>query len=122
MFSCQFPFFDFSNDYLVMSAMLQGKRLPCPTHELSRTRGLKDKIWHIIEACWNQDPNKRPTASKVVESIRNLPNLPPDLRPLNDFDKSSEVLSMDDPADHLEQSLNTAQESSLDGGNNAAMT
>jgi hypothetical protein len=28
---------------------------------------------------------------------------------------------MDDPADHPEQSPNTAQESSLDGGNNAAM-
>jgi serine/threonine protein kinase len=40
----------------------RGKRPPRPTHELSQIRGLNDEIWRIIEAGWNQDPDKRPTA------------------------------------------------------------
>jgi hypothetical protein len=102
MFSGQFPFLDFSNDFQVMFAVMQGQRPSRPTHELSHTRGFNDEIWHVIEVCWDQDPDKRPTASKVVESIRGLPNRPLDRRPLNDFDKTlpSQVLSMHNRADH----------------------
>jgi hypothetical protein len=63
---------------------------------------LNDAIWRIIETCWNQDPDKRYTASEVVESFRNLPDRLDDHRSLNDFDKTlpSQVLSTRDRADH----------------------
>jgi hypothetical protein len=102
MFSDQFPFHEISGDFQVMFAVKRGKR-PCrPTHDLSRTRGLNDTIWQIIETCWNQDPAKRYNASKVVGFLRNLPDRPDDHRPLNDFDKAlpSHVLSTRDRADH----------------------
>jgi hypothetical protein len=85
-----------------MFAVMQGKRPPRPGHPLSRTRGLNDKVWHIITACWDQDPDARPTASKVVEYFRGLPNQPSDHRPPNDFDKAlpSRVLSAHNRIDH----------------------
>jgi hypothetical protein len=101
MFSDQYPFPDISADLQVMFAVKQGKRPSRPLHETSRIRGLNDEIWHIVENCWTQDPNARPSATRVVESLRNLPNRPDDRRPLNDFDRSiSQVLSMHDQADH----------------------
>jgi hypothetical protein len=102
MFSDQYPFPEISIDFQVMFAVKLGKRPSRPTHDLSLTRGLNDEIWHIIEACWDQDPSGRPSASKVVEYLRALPNKPSDHRPLNDFDKvlPSQVLSMHNRADH----------------------
>jgi len=95
-----------------MIAVKRGKRPPRPTHELSQTRGLNDEIWRIIEKCWNQDPNKRPTARVVVESLRNLPDRPPDDRSLNDFDKAlpPQVLSMHSRVDHPFSTLDSSPE------------
>jgi hypothetical protein len=111
MFSTEFPFHELTSDFQVMFVVKHGKRPSRPTHDLSRTRGLNDVIWQIIETCWNQDPDKRYTASQVVVSLRNLPDRPDDCRPLNDFDKAlpSQVLSTRDRVDQnpfstLEQS------------------
>ena len=62
---------------------------------------MNDAIWQIIEACWNQDPDERYTASKAVVSLRNLPDRPDDCRPLDDFDKAlpSQVFSTRDRVD-----------------------
>lgn len=97
MFSNEYPFSDMAADLQVMIAVKRGKRPPRPLHELSRTRGLDDKIWNIIETCWNHDPAMRPTASKVVEYFGNLPDRPSDPRPFDYFDKAlpSHVLSYD---------------------------
>src|ERR1700683_1312962 len=102
MFSDQYPFPEISSDFQVMFAVKQGRRPSRPSHELSQTRGLNDEIWHIIEACWSQDPSKRPPASEIVEDLRNLPDRLPDQRPLNDFDKilPSQVLSIPNRPDH----------------------
>ena len=85
-----------------MFAVKEGKRPSRPLDEVSRIRGLNNEIWNIIEACWTQDPNARPSATEVVERLRNLPNLPADNRPLNDFNKSllTQMLSMHDRSDH----------------------
>jgi len=102
MFSGQYPFPEISNDFQVMFAVKQGRRPWRPSHTLSQCRGLNDKIWHIIEACWSQDPGARPPASKVVEDLRKLPNRWPDQRLLNDLDKMlpSQMLSMSNRPDH----------------------
>lgn len=102
MFSDQFPFHEITGDFQVMFAVKRGKRPSRPTHDLSRTRGLNDAIWQIIETCWDQDPDERYTASQVVESLRYLPDRPHDDRPLNDFDKAlpPQVLSTRDRVDH----------------------
>jgi len=112
MFSDRYPFPEISGDFQVMFAVMQGRRPSRPSHELSQTRGLNDEIWHIIEACWSQDPSKRPPASEIVEDLRNLPDRLPDQRPLNDFDKilPSQVLSIPNRPDHPFATLASSDE------------
>jgi len=102
MFSGNFPFQEFSSDFQVMYAVKQGKRPARPSDAQAMTRGLNDMIWQIIENSWMPDPVARPLASEIVERLRNLPNRPPDQRPLNDFDQAlpSQVLSKHNRADH----------------------
>ena len=84
-----------------MFAVKEGKRPSRPLDEVSRIRGLNNEIWNIIEACWTQDPNARPSATEVVERLRNLPNRPADNRPLNDIDRLfTQTLTMHDRSDH----------------------
>lgn len=85
MFADDIPWVNVSSDIQVMFAVKQGKRPNLPTKEISLSRGLSDKTWEIIEACWAQDPNSRPNAEQIVENIRALPNRPPDLRPVDNF-------------------------------------
>jgi hypothetical protein len=75
----------------------RGERPFRPTHDLSRDRGLNDTVWKIINACWDQEPEKRYSASRVVLSLRDWLDRPDDYRPLNDFDRAlpSQVLSSD---------------------------
>jgi hypothetical protein len=68
-----------------------GKRPARPSHDLAISRGLEDITWHLIETCWNQDPDKRPVVSKVVKMIHALPNLPVDGRPA---DMSSDGINL----------------------------
>jgi hypothetical protein len=84
MFSGEYPFRDL-NDFKFPPALMQGKRPSRPSHGLSVTRGLTDDVWHLIEACWSQYPDDRPTAVQIVKTLYDLPNRAVDLRPLDDF-------------------------------------
>jgi hypothetical protein len=82
MFSGEAPFQRFSDQRLI-SALIQGERPPRPFHALSSSRGLNDDMWHLIEACWNQDPGKRPVAAQIIECLCLLPYCAIDTRPLD---------------------------------------
>lgn len=84
MFSGMFPFIHIQQDFRVMWAVQSGERPARPSNLLSR--GLTDKVWHIIEACWVQETSQRPTASQIAEQLRSLPDRPKDERPLDNFD------------------------------------
>jgi hypothetical protein len=60
-----------------------GERPPRPFHALSDSRGLNNNIWHLIGACWNQDPGTRPVATQIIECLRLLPHFANDTRPLD---------------------------------------
>ena len=90
MFSGKFPFYDV-HDHVLIRASEQRKRPARPLHAWSRTRGLNDDMWHLMERCWDQDPTKRPTASQIVQDLYYLPGRTPDKRP---FDNSSSVSQM----------------------------
>jgi len=94
MFSGMFPFIQMQHDFQVMLAVQSGVRPLRPSTKLSQIRGLTDGMWHIIEACWVQEPSQRPTASRIAEQLRSLPDQPMDERPLDDFNISfpSQVL------------------------------
>jgi serine/threonine protein kinase len=94
IFSGNWPFHDLKKEYQIMFAVQSGKRPPRPSHDLSRIRGLNDEIWHLIDACWDQEPFQRPTSSQILNQLQALPNRPADQRPADDFEMSipSELL------------------------------
>ena len=53
----------FSNGSSVMAmlAIAQGKRPPRPTHSI-----FTEKLWTLMQRCWDQDPHSRPEASEIL--------------------------------------------------------
>jgi hypothetical protein len=94
MFSGEFPFHDIA-DYIFISALKGGERPSRPLEPLEpsepspEARGLDDDMWLLIEACWDQDPAKRPEADHIVKSLRELPNRGEDKRPRSDLNSTS---------------------------------
>jgi hypothetical protein len=77
----------------VIKATIEGKRptKPASTHVAWLQWGLTEKIWQLMEDCWESEPGERPLASKIVKL---MPCLGPndrldDTRPTN----SDEYLS-----------------------------
>lgn len=69
MFSGQLPFHDLRTDAPVIFAVLAGKRPTYPSHDLGRVRGLDEEIWKLIELCWAEKPEERPTAGQIIERL-----------------------------------------------------
>jgi hypothetical protein len=74
MFSGDYPFREIAAGLQVIFAAKQGKRPPRPSHDLCRTRGLDDRMWHLMETCWAGKSSERPTAFQIVEQLRALPS------------------------------------------------
>lgn len=85
MFSSQVPFYELRQDYSIIIPVMEGKRPDFPSGDLSQTRGLNTDIWDLIQACWAQDPTRRPIVKQVVERLKSLPHRSVDNRPLDDF-------------------------------------
>ena len=61
------PFHDVANDATVMFKVLEGKR-PLRPRSFSDTMAL-DNLWELMQNCWEQKPEVRPTASQIVERL-----------------------------------------------------
>jgi hypothetical protein len=61
------PFPELRTEAAVIMAVLDGRR---PTHppSSSRTPSL-DGLWNLVENCWEERPEIRPTASQIVERL-----------------------------------------------------
>ena len=59
------PFHQIVRDGTVMKKMLEGSRPPRPADASL----LSDEIWKVIEMCWNQEPQDRPTAESVIGQL-----------------------------------------------------
>ncbi|KAF8184572.1 kinase-like domain-containing protein [Mycena galopus ATCC 62051] len=61
------PFYDLRHDGVVIMAVARGRR---PTRLQSCTgTPVLDNLWDLIQDCWEQNPDKRPTASQIVERL-----------------------------------------------------
>jgi len=100
IFSGQLPFHDITNECRVMSAVRGGKRPSRPSDNRSRIRGLDDEIWSIVQACWSQDPSRRPNTHQIVEQLRSFPTCIVDERPIDHFDPSFPSRKLYSQADH----------------------
>ena len=59
------PFHKFARDSTVMMKVLEGSRPPRPADPSL----LSDEIWKVIEMCWNQKPQDRPSAESVIDQL-----------------------------------------------------
>ena len=59
------PFHKIARDITVMKKVIEGSRPPRPAD----TSLLSDETWKVIEMCWNQEPQDRPSAESVIEQL-----------------------------------------------------
>ncbi|KAJ7113514.1 kinase-like domain-containing protein [Mycena epipterygia] len=62
------PFYELPNDMAVMFKVVEGRRPSRPTSG-SDTVAL-DSLWELLEDCWKETPDKRPTAAQIVERLK----------------------------------------------------
>jgi hypothetical protein len=60
------PFSELRQDYMVMAAILKGTRPSRPT-TVEAAESLHDPIWHVMQRCWNAEPQSRASLREVAE-------------------------------------------------------
>ena len=64
----QVPFAEIPQ-HKVLLDILDGRRPSKPAE-------VEERMWDLIQSCWNQDPDSRPKIGKVVEKLKELVNSP----------------------------------------------
>ena len=62
-------------DKEVVDKVIAGTRPERPSNDLSH--GMSDKSWDQIAACWDGEPNKRPTALEILLALGGLEHREP---------------------------------------------
>ncbi|KAJ7088697.1 kinase-like domain-containing protein [Mycena epipterygia] len=62
------PFYELPNDMAVMFQVAAGKR-PSQPSSCSGTAAL-DSLWELLQDCWKDDPELRPSAIQIVERLK----------------------------------------------------
>ncbi|KAJ6602966.1 kinase-like domain-containing protein, partial [Mycena sp. CBHHK59/15] len=57
------PFFELTNDAAVIMKVIEGHRPSRPA------TGLEDDLWKLIEDCWRQEPDQRPTVTEIIQRL-----------------------------------------------------
>ena len=66
IFTGAVPFCD-SFSVVAIMAMAKGRRPPRPTHPL-----FTEDLWTLMRRCWDDDPELRPKASEILQTLRTL--------------------------------------------------
>ena len=61
VFTGMVPFSDYS---VVVSTIMQSTRPPRPTHP-----SVTGRLWKLMQRCWDHDPDLRPKASEVLQTL-----------------------------------------------------
>ena len=67
------PFVNIKRDPQVLVYRSQGGRPLRPENEEVRRRGLDDQLWTLLERCWSDRPDNRPSIKEVIEVLETLP-------------------------------------------------
>jgi hypothetical protein len=79
-FSGHRPFHNFT-DFQISMLVIRGQRPAHPSAEECGRTGLKDDVWKLIESCWDQQPDRRPIASEIVERLRSMRSVESEQQP-----------------------------------------
>ncbi|KAJ7234900.1 kinase-like domain-containing protein, partial [Mycena haematopus] len=66
IFTGTLPFHELSADVAVMYKVMHGDRP-------SRSSSILDEVWNVMQECWKEDPQERPSAEHLVFRLRNCP-------------------------------------------------
>ncbi|KAJ7651258.1 kinase-like domain-containing protein [Roridomyces roridus] len=83
------PFSNMLNIGAVISEVTNGRRPPCPPPECRLEIRKLNAAWTLVEACWAQNPNERPTAAQVVEALKGTGIGARETKPPGSWDHSS---------------------------------
>ncbi|KAF9444038.1 kinase-like protein [Macrolepiota fuliginosa MF-IS2] len=74
IFTGQIPFYEIRQPVKVMKMMLEGERpsKPAPGHVAWTQWGLTEKTWRLMQQCWEDNPEERPTATEALEAVPGL--------------------------------------------------
>ncbi|KAJ3519976.1 hypothetical protein NMY22_g12955 [Coprinellus aureogranulatus] len=83
------PFYQIKNHYSIAVLILKGERPKKPTSEEPAFQdfGLTEDIWTLMESCWVEDPEQRPSAEELQRDTRFTSVVDP--RPLQEWGKVS---------------------------------
>ncbi len=59
------PYADLVSKAAVMRAIFTGKRPPRP-------EGVDDGVWEVVEACWKEEPEDRPSFAAIATALQNF--------------------------------------------------
>ena len=62
-----------SESHIYQLVVLKGDRPDRLDRNVGQKHGLTDKIWGIMEACWQSDPTSRPIFPEIVEMWQTQP-------------------------------------------------
>ncbi|EMD36773.1 hypothetical protein CERSUDRAFT_51530 [Gelatoporia subvermispora B] len=68
LFTGWIPFRHLVSSDMVSTLVMKGMRLK-PRPPATIPLGLSDTIWELMQKCWSQDPEARPTAASIVVSL-----------------------------------------------------
>ena len=68
MFSSHEPFHQYS-EFAVLGLVLDGVRPPRPHHINDTEIEMTDSLWSVLEQCWKESPQERPTAPDLLKLI-----------------------------------------------------
>lgn len=67
MYTGELPYFKLTDNQIIYAVTFRGSRPTLP--EDDQTRGLNDKIWNLLEDCWEEDPSERPTITQAMDRL-----------------------------------------------------
>lgn len=63
------PFSYIKRSPLVLKALMTGERPRRPEDPMYVARGLDDAMWALLQRCWREEPEQRPTIDEVLEVL-----------------------------------------------------
>ncbi|CCO36836.1 putative serine/threonine-protein kinase DDB_G0284251 [Rhizoctonia solani AG-1 IB] len=66
------PYVETANDVAAMQKITKGIHPPRPNTHIPESCRRASFLWSLLEACWDLDPQRRPTAARILDQVRTI--------------------------------------------------
>lgn len=70
--TCKVPFYQYINDYRLLSALLKDKEIPIRPTPKDQFDVIDDCIWDLMRRCWDYVPSNRPACGEIQQYIAGM--------------------------------------------------